>query len=519
MKSSIQFIKSATKSKTLTSPIRFPPSLLNRVSTANDPRSSIVPILDTWIHEGNPVTKEQLQSLISTMRKFNRPQHALQITQWMTDQRYFDLNASDVAVRLKLIYNVHGLEHTEKYFNNLSINFKVVETYGALLDCYAREKLVDKAEAILQEMNTMGFVISSFPYNSLISLYAQTGQQEKIDTLLLEMEKKGIPQDTYTINILMSYAAASDITGMEQILNSTDNPNILVDWSSYAIAAEGYLKVGLTDKAFEMLKKIEDLTPKNRKNKVSDSLLTLYAKIGKKDDVYRIWSSYKFAKREKRSLFSHSASHARMISSLDKLGDIEGAEKIFKDWVSLYGDYHYRVLNQLMSVYCKKQLLEKAEAIIQKALESGTSIYASTWNILTMGYISDKQMSKGVEAFKKALLAGGERWKPSPATVATYLEYFEVGKDVNGAEDFVELLGISGFLTREMYHKLLRIYITANKPVSRVLDLMKANGFSVDDEAHKILLELSETEEHPLMIDRLGLCGRKFVNGAFSDYE
>ncbi|PIA27004.1 hypothetical protein AQUCO_08400043v1 [Aquilegia coerulea] len=468
------------------------PSLRQRVLSINDPKASIEPVLQKWVDEGKTVIQSKLVSYIHTLTKINRFHHALQISEWMTDRRYFDLTSNDVTVRLKLIYRVHGLEHTEKYFGNISKDFKVVQTYGTLLDCYVKEKVVDKAEAIMQEMKTMGFASSPFPYNWLINLYAQTGHQEKIGVLLAEMVKKGIPQDKYTLtNCLSSCIAVSDIEGMEKILKQMEDPSICVDWHAYTVAAKGYLKLGLIDKGLEMLKRIEEMRVKDRSISLYNYLLTFYTSAGKKDDVYRIWNLYK----SKGTI--ENSSYAHMIKSLEKLDDLEGAEKILEEWESQCSSYDFRVLNQLVSAYCKRGLFEKAEMLVQnsvqKGADSGRSPYPSTWNIIAMGYISNKQMIKGVQMLKNAFLLGRRGWKPNPVTIASCLEYFKVQRDVQEAEDFVELLGASGLLTKEVYHWLLRIYIAANKPVSPVLDLMKADGFSVDEETHLLLQESSDS--------------------------
>ncbi|KAJ4830367.1 hypothetical protein Tsubulata_037265, partial [Turnera subulata] len=65
--------------------------------------------LEQWAEEGRPLEKHQLQALISRLRDLNRVDHALEVSEWMTDCRDLDLSVSDVAVRLQLIYRVHGL--------------------------------------------------------------------------------------------------------------------------------------------------------------------------------------------------------------------------------------------------------------------------------------------------------------------------------------------------------------------------------------------------------------------------
>ncbi|OVA00590.1 Pentatricopeptide repeat [Macleaya cordata] len=462
-------------------------SLYKRVSPIRDPKASIIPVLEKWVEDGNTVKRLDLRLLIRRMMYYRRFQHALEISHWMSDRRYIELSPSDVAIRLDLIFKVHGLENAEKYFHSIAKPLKAAQSYGALLYCYVKEKSVDKAHALVEEMKKLGFATTSFAYNMLVNLYSQTGQNEKIEILMQEMKSNGIPRDKFTLlNRLNAYAVKSDIGGMEKILNQMEEaPDISIDWNAYAIMANGYMKVGLTEKGLEMLKKVEEMTINRKTNMVLDFLLTLYARTGNKEELYRIWNLYKSAGRVQNT------SYSSMITCLAKLDDIEGAEKIFQEFESSCTRFDFRVLNRLLVAYCKKCLFDKAESIVRKNVEesvkSGKAPYASTWNILAIGYLEDKQMPKAVEMAKNALLVGRRNWKMDPTTVDSCLQYLEAQRDVEGAEDFVKLLGASGLLTQEVYNRLLRTYIAAKKPVSNVLGRMKVDGFSVAEATNEIL--------------------------------
>ena len=286
----------------------------------------------------------------------------------------------DAAIRLELIYIVHGIEKAEDYFNKISNKLRTYNAYGALLHSYVRENSVDKAEAIMQEMRKMGLAKSSFAYNMLINLYSQNGQHDKIDNLMQEMENDGIPYDKYTLrNRMAAYVAASDILGMEKILKRMeDDPCFMTDWKSYSAAANGYLKVGSIKKALVMLQKMEELMPHERRKAALECLLSLYASTGRKEELYRVWNTYKTSNNVM------GGPYACMITSLAKLDDIEGAERIFEEWESECTTYDFRVLNRLLVAYCKKGLFEKAESVAKKSAE-GRTPFASTWNVLAIG--------------------------------------------------------------------------------------------------------------------------------------
>ncbi|CAL8136383.1 unnamed protein product [Prunus armeniaca] len=457
-------------------------TLHDRIKVIRDPKASVLPVLEQWVTEGGAVEKQELQSLVRLLKDFRRFNHALEISQWMTDRRYFDLSPSDAAARLNLIHRVHGLEDAEKYFNNMSKSLKSVNAYGALLSIYVQENSVEKAEATMQKMKKLGMAKTSFPYNMLINLYSQNGEHEKINILMQEMEENGIPLDKYTLrNRMIAYIAASDMPGMETILNRMEeDSNFIVDWKIYSMAASGYLKVGMIKKACSMLKMMERMMPLQGRKSL-EFLITLYANTGHKGELYRVWNTYK------QSNEPMDVPYGCMISSLAKLDDIEGAERIFEEWESQCTEYYdFRVLNRLLVAYCKKGLFDKAESAVKKAAE-GRIPYASTWNALAMGYTESKQMPKAIETLKKALSVDRWGWVPDSSTLTACLDYLEGQGDFEGIEEIISLLKNLGPLSRDLYHRLLRASAASGKSVSIILDQMKVDGFTADEEAYKFL--------------------------------
>lgn len=461
-------------------------SLYRRISPIGDQNVSVIPVLDGWINEGNAVNKYQLQSLVKEFRRYRRFRHALEISEWMAD--LFTLRPADIAVQLDLVCKVRGLEHAEKYFNNVPKYAKTFQTYGALINCYAQTKSVEKAENLLQEMKELRFV-TTLVYNVVLNLYCQIGQHEKLDPLMEEMEEEGIPPDIFTFSIRMNaYLAFSDIEGMENILKKMeDNPRIVMKWDAYSIAANGYIKAGLPVKALLTLKKSEALV--TQEDRVAfDFLLTMYASIGQLDDVYRIW-----IRSQKLSKKGHNQSYISMIKSLVRLEDIEGAEKIVEEWESKCSSYDFRVPNQLIVAYCKRGLFDYARSFISKAMEKGKTPYPSTWECMATGYVMHNQVSEAVDMMRKALSASHNGWKPNPATLSACLKFFEVQGDVEGAEDFVRLLRRKIPLTRDVYDRLLRTYLAAGKPVSDVVYRMKEDGLDASEETQELLKRSCDT--------------------------
>ncbi|KAH7840324.1 hypothetical protein Vadar_015583 [Vaccinium darrowii] len=130
-----------------------------------------------------------------------------QVSQWMSDKRSLQLSLNDIAVRLDLISKVHGTKLAENYFHDIPEKFNVVEAYGVLLNIYALEKSVKRAEAIMEKLRELGQ--TTFTFNVMLNLYRQTEKRDKIDLLVQEMEEKRTKYDKFTFSILLNVYATS----------------------------------------------------------------------------------------------------------------------------------------------------------------------------------------------------------------------------------------------------------------------------------------------------------------------
>jgi pentatricopeptide repeat protein len=389
----------------------------------------------------------------------------------MTDSGYFELASQDVAVQLDLISKVHGIEQAQKLFNNTPQHLKVLKVYSALLNCYAKAKLVEKAESVVQEMKSLGFANTLLVYNVILNFYYQTGNPEKINSLMQEMEQNGIGCDKFAHSIQLSaYASVSEIVGIEKTLAKMESdPNVFLDWTSYTAAAKGYIKVGLVDKALEMLEKSERLVTGKRRGTAYDSLITLYAATGKTNEVLRIWELYK--KNEK----VYKEAYISIITSLLKLDDFENAEKIFEEWeFQNHSCYDIHIPNFLIDAYSRKGLVEKAETLIDRAISKGGEPNAKTWYHLATGYLQNGQTLKAVEAMKKAVVVSGRMWKPSNEILANCLGYLKVEGDLGKLTNFMDLLRDNDIISLDIQERLLN-HIKNAKSSSDVLGALTNN--------------------------------------------
>ncbi|KAF5786098.1 putative tetratricopeptide-like helical domain superfamily [Helianthus annuus] len=425
------------------------PNLYHRLIGFHEP--SIVPVLDQWVGEGRPLDRPDLHKILKQFRKFGRYNHALQICQWMDDKSYLDNSQKDDPVRLDLISKVHGIRQAEEYFNKIPDTSRVWQLYGALLNCYAEARLLNKAEATMQKMRDLGYT-KSLAYNVMMGLYSATNKYQKLDLLIEEMDQKGIQIDKFTYCIrLNAYAKASEIQKMEMLLLRMEaDPEVRMEWHAYTTVANGYLKAGDTKKALTCLKKSEYLIKPSQRKSAYENLLTLYASASRKDDVYRVWNLYKNLGR----LYNHG--YLCFMSSLAKLDCIEDVEKVYQEWEVRYKRFDLQVPNLLVTVYCKKGLLEKAEATIQALTESGNEPNASTWSRLALGYVRNDEMDKAVEAMRKAVLSGFPRWTVDTATLSACLDYLNREGRLDEGEEMIKLLKEKGHLSEEVYKSVVK---------------------------------------------------------------
>ncbi|KAG9138979.1 hypothetical protein Leryth_025403 [Lithospermum erythrorhizon] len=420
------------ESRNPTTPSAKPNHLIKRLlAFPNHHNVSIIPILNQWVQQVNDVVNvSDLFSILRLLRTNKRFHQALQLGEWMIERKYLQLSPGNVALKLDLINKVHGVVKAEDYFRSIPDELKTFKVYGALLNCFAENRLLDKAENVMQQMRKLNYA-SELSYAVLLNLYAKVKDKSKFDDLVQEMETKGLIRiRTYCI-LLNFYADNADVERMENLLSKMeDNQLIKVEWNVYVIVAKGYLKARLAEKSSEMLKKAEKHITGGKWHIAHLHLITMYATLGDGNEVERIWNLFK-ASGTKNNL-----GYFYMISSLVKLDKMDFAEKVLKDWETENGSFDFRIPNVMINAYTKKGLLEKAEALVKKALDSGKEPPVSTWDLLATGYYKHNQMEKAVETMMKAINGYRRSWKLNRVTLAACHKYLKGKGDIQMAEKF-----------------------------------------------------------------------------------
>ncbi|XP_054812998.1 pentatricopeptide repeat-containing protein At2g20710, mitochondrial [Prosopis cineraria] len=432
--------------------IRYSPhidSLHLRISRSGDPKISMARLLDQWVEEGRRVKQSELHKIIKQLRKYRRFTHALQVSEWMSNEMNNQLRTADIAIQLDLKSKVQGLDEAEKYFSSIPETSKVSKVYCALLNCYAEHGYVEKAEAIMQKIKQCSS-ISALTYNVMLSLYCRLGKYEELDALMQEMKEKRLC-DRYTYSIrLNALAKTLDVEEMEKFLLQMEAEGAAMDWHTYALSANAYIKAGLSEKALQMLKRSERLiTESSRTRRIAyETLLNMYAAIDNKQEVYRVWSMCKNLGQSRNSVY------VSMIGSLLKLDDIDGAQRILDEWESDNTCSDMRIPNMLISAYCKKGLLDKAEAFISRYLKLGMNPDGTTWAYFANGYKEQNDMEKSVEMVKKSIMADRPVSRLNPSTLSACIKHLKEKGDSEYAGDLINLCRQKGIISVGTYDRL-----------------------------------------------------------------
>lgn len=411
-------------------------------------------VLDQLEKEFKKITRWELCRVVKDLRKYRRFKMALEVYDWMNERKdKFTLSSSDAAIRLDLISKVQGIAKAEEYFSTLSGTLKDKRTYGSLLNAYVKAMIKNEAESLFEEIKTKGYAVHSLPYNVMMTMYMKLKDYDKVFSMVSEMIERKIPLDSFSYNIWLTACGATQATDkMEEVAErmKTDS-TVSPDWSTYTTMATAYMNLNQMKKAMGCLRMVEGKIT-GRVRIPFHYLLSLYGGIGEREEVYRIWNTYKTSFPRITNLGYHS-----MISSLIRLDDIEGAERIYAEWLPNRQTSDPRVCNLLISWYVKNGLLEKAEDFLNKQLEAGGKANAFTWETLAVGHIDKGRIPEALSYTKKATLAegGGKYWKPNPAFISSFLSLCEQESDAASTKTFIDLLTEAGIFENGAYRSMI----------------------------------------------------------------
>ncbi|CAA3013086.1 pentatricopeptide repeat-containing protein At1g02150 [Olea europaea var. sylvestris] len=465
-------------------------AIYKRITMMENPRMGSASVLNEVENDGKYLTKWELCRVVKELRKFRRYNHALEVYEWMINRgEKYRITSSDTAIQLDLIAKVHGILNAEEYFKKLPDALKDKRVYGALLNAYVRAGIREKAESLISKMRNRGYASHALPFNVMMTLYMNLKDYEKVESLISEMMEKNISLDIYSYNIwLSSRGSQGSLEKLEQafeqmLLDTTINPN----WTTFSTMATMYLKLGQLEKAEDCLKKVETrITGRDRIP--YHYLMSLYGSLGIKEEVHRIWNTYKATFTTIPNLGYHA-----VISSLIRLDDVEGAEKIYDEWLSVKSVYDPRIGNLLLSSHVRKGLSEKAESFFDQMIEGGGQPSSMTWEILSEHHIKNRRISNALSCLKNAVSAGGSKgWRPKAINVSSILKISEQEADIASKDALLEVLKQVGCLDDEVYMSYIPLSNGTFTGSDSALEDGRTDSDDVNDGASVLLSQLQE---------------------------
>ncbi|CAA6666595.1 unnamed protein product [Spirodela intermedia] len=369
-------------------------TLLSSILPLGNPSVSLLPELDGWAKSRKTIVAGELQDLVKHLRNRNRHKQALEVSEWM--------------------------KHRESADSPL-----VTTPYTSCIDCP--------------------------PYNNIMCLYANAGQLEKVPLVLAEMKKNGILPDNFSYRLCInSYGSRSRIAEMEEALEEMDcQPQIVVDWNTYAVVAHNYIKAGLPEKAAAVLKKSEEKMDR-RSHICYSHLISLYGALKSKAEMRRLGS---FRDRW-----------------LVRLGELEEAEDLLKRWESSGNMVDFRVPNV---------------AMLDGFAREGKAPLPSSWGILARAFADKGEMVKAHHYMEKALCGyePDKGWKPSPSLIFSVLQW--LGDEANNPKDVEKFVELLKPVMPEI--GLFRARMRAGNRADGYLESLKTDGIEVNESTREIL--------------------------------
>lgn len=354
--------------------------------------------------------------------------------------RKINFSFDDYAVRLDLVSKATGIVAAEDYFSGLPSRAKNKYTYGALLNCYCKELMTDKALTHFEKMDALGYV-TNLAFNNLMALYMRKGQPEKVPLLVDDLKQRKIPMAAFTYLVWMnSYASLNDLDGVERVYEEMRREDgDKVNWQTYCNLAAIYVKAKHFEKAESELRMLEnEVKPMQRE--AYHFLLSLYAGTSNLGEVYRVWNSLKSISPVT------NASYLAMLRSLRRLNDMEGIIKCFKEWESSCVSYDIRLVGIGISAYLSQNLYEEAASVFNEAIRRSKGPFFKIREMFIMFFLEKRQLGGAVSHLEAALSeVKDDEWRPLPEVVSAFLKYYEEETDVDGVEELSKILKTHNF--------------------------------------------------------------------------
>ncbi|XP_020889571.1 pentatricopeptide repeat-containing protein At2g20710, mitochondrial [Arabidopsis lyrata subsp. lyrata] len=419
--------------KTIPSPELIDDTLKRRIERVQDSTVSITPLLREWCQIGNQTALSELRSIITSLHRSNRFFHALQVSDWMIEQKAYKLSSMDFERRLYLTAKVCGVEEAAKFFETVPVEKRDLYLYNALLSCCKTHSSVAIAETTFEKKRELGFVDNNPQlYSIMLCLYHQAEDHDMVVKLLGEMdEKKMQPQGLSFDKLLTSYSMASDldVQGMEKFLSKWE-VMIQEKWTTFYFPGLVYLRAGFREKGLALLRRSEPSVGDRAREIIYGCLMTAYCSENLTEDVYRLWN---LAKDYGISFDSSKCSD--IVKAFMKKGDLD---EVMEEWDECP---NIDLMDFGLQHRCMKEEAEKIVDMFGKKESKWESLALKVNNLVEDEDDKEEERRKRVAEAMEGRLH--DRWNPkSSMALSAYacVQYVEGRRDMESTADILRLL-------------------------------------------------------------------------------
>ncbi|KAG5396361.1 hypothetical protein IGI04_018175 [Brassica rapa subsp. trilocularis] len=365
------------------------------------------------------------------------------------------------------------------------------DTYALLVKAYCLAGLIEKAEAVLIEMQKHHVTPSATVYNAYIEgLTKRKGNTEEAIDVFQRMKRERCKPTTETYNLMINLYGKASKSYMSwklfcEMRSHQCKPNIC----TYTALVNAFAREGLCQKAEEVFEQLQEdgLEPDVY---VYNALMEAYSRAG-----------YPYGAAEIFSLMQHMgcepdrASYNIMVDAYGRAGLHSDAEAVFEQMKKLGISPTMKSHMLLLSAYSRARDVAKCEAIVKEMSENGVEPDTFVLNSMLNLYGRLGQFTK-----MEKILAEMEKG-PCAADISTYNilinvygkagylerveELFEEVKERKLRPDVVTWTSrMGGYSRKKLYVKCLEIF-----------EEMIDSGCVPDGGTAKVLLKACASEE------------------------
>ncbi|EFJ26185.1 hypothetical protein SELMODRAFT_441948 [Selaginella moellendorffii] len=329
---------------------------------------------------------------------------------------------------------------------------QILKVYTTMVAVLARHGRLEEAEAILTEVQQLGFGLDLFLYNALLGGYAKQGMAERMLDCMLEMQKFGIQPDHVSYEQLVAAYLNSKTPELKlalEVLDHMHSHELKASQKTYSeLIAACWKKseVENADKCFSAM----IAAGHSADSKVLVKLMQLHAQKGNHTRTQQLFQMLKQA-----GLKANSTCYEQLLLAYCKAGCLDQAFTIFRESKQI-AKPSLIVYNILLDACAKAGLHLQAMQLYNEVCGSGLKANAITYTSAITALVRSGRCAKAEELYKRML-----RLKISP-TAHTYTSmihaYAMKGWTRSGHEVCVTMRS-NCQITAVAYNAMLHLYI------------------------------------------------------------